>query len=302
MKALYLTIAALSLTAVTSVHAQMAPAAYTEQNYDVKNTANLQNSTGFIGLEVGQNPISKTVSTSGVVAQSNITAAQLNAMQPAAGEVTTRSTTVVEMPSAASAPRVEPTRVQVQAPVQAQVQAPAPMEMQRPQPIEAPAQIEAMEQMKMQNPSAARPATQNAPVMAQPQMPVQAPVPMQQPQMAPAAQPMAQAQQPAPMNAAQQSSETIMSEQAIVPAQNEAAVMQNVAPQMPQTQTMSAEAVAAPVQTSVTSNTQANELGRVDIIQSVDGQAQSVVKTHKIIGNTDTGVDPQKVLKALEKQ
>lgn len=37
-----------------------------------------------------------------------------------------------------------------------------------------------------------------------------------------------------------------------------------------------------------------------EVIMREEGEAQTVIRTQTIIGNTDTGVDPEKVIKALE--
>ena len=234
MKTLYLTIAALSLTAVTSVHAQMAQPVATEQNYDVKNTTNLQSNAGFIGLEVGRNPISSDNTTAGVVAQNQITAAQLNAMQPAAGDVNTNTNMNTNMAADAAVPTT--TNAQTRTTIMA------------PQP---PAQVAA--------PTVASPSMPAAPAVSQannnPQMPAQ--------------------------NNASVSGTSPMPT-APVTSQGQANFELN------------AKAPAAAISTK--------EIVEVDTIQPAGGEGQTVVKTHKIIGNTDTGVNPDKILQAIENQ
>ena len=86
MNKLFLTIAALSLSTVTSVSAQNY-----EQDYDVVNKENLKNSTGFIGLGVG-GEISRdntkapatTVNAQSYTNLQNQTQAQVQIQQPAA--------------------------------------------------------------------------------------------------------------------------------------------------------------------------------------------------------------------------
>ena len=224
MKTLYITIAALSLTAFAAA----ANAETTEMNYDVKNTANLQNQSGFEVMGFKQPSVresyGQTVASQNALAPMPASPEQLNAIESAAGPAMAPQVPAApQMPTPPNTPDItwndaEP--VMPEGGMQAQTQTQMQMQMQ-PQNTQPQAQ---------------------APVM-----------------MAPDAQ-------------AQEAYEMGMTTPAVTTNAGVAVVTQPEAPTMPM-----APQVAAP-----------------------EAEGQTVITTHKIIGKTDTGVDPQKVLNALE--